>query len=635
MKKILPLLPLFLLTLCGFLASAHAELRLATIFQDRMVLQREKPLPIWGWAEPKQSVTVNFAGQKKSAQADENGRWQVDLDALEASSKGQSLNVEAGTESKSLNDVLVGEVWICAGQSNMARPLRNDSFDYPFFKDYSEDAEYPGIRIFDVPTYSSATPLDDFDPQIQGSASWQILSKATSMQTMSIAFFFAKDLHKTLGVPVGLVQVAVSGTPLTAWMAKETFDATAAEVPGLPNYSKAFEEADQKLAKAKLSYKDWAGLETELAAWRKDPKGRWPGSNSIIPDFPAVLYNALIHPLAPMAFRGVLWHQGESGPGSKHKELFVANVAQWQKLFGQDFYFIWGSLTRKTATAPPLLPSMEIARMVNEEFLLASQDFGPEGRGVLVNFLDLGNSTTHWAMKEEAGQRMAGAALARIFGKPETVFTGPELVEASIDGDKVRAKFRHIGGGLVYEPSVNGISGFVMEGKSGEMVWANVAIDGDTVVFSHPDIKTPANVSYGWHNNPHETLFNKEGFPAFSFRAVPRTLVKKGTPSTPLVEIVSPAPNVELNVSHVRREGYLFNVVQLKSSGGTATVRAYVPSDWKEATVTSKGSPVETGPIQTDAGGDRFYEMTTEINGPDIQVSNAAKVPDFSKIHRF
>jgi len=633
MKKFLPVLLLF--ALCGFSATATAELRLATIFQDRMVLQREKPLPIWGWAEPKQSVTVSFGGQQKSAQADENGRWQVNLDALEASTEGRPMTVQAGSESRELKDILVGEVWICAGQSNMARPLRNDSFDYPFFKRYSEDAEYPQIRFVDIPTYASLKPIDDLDPEVQGKATWEILSKGTSIKVMSLGFFFAKDLNKTLGVPVGLVQVAVSGTPLTAWMASGTLDATAAEFPDVSNYSKAFAGAEQKLAKAKLSYTDWAGLEAELTAWRQAPNGRWPGSNAVIPDFPAVLYNALIHPLAPLAIRGVLWHQGESGPGNKHKELFLANLAQWQKLFGQDFYFIWGSLTRKTSSAPPMQPSQQNWSNVNEEFLLASQTFGPGSRGVLVNFFDLGNYGTHWAMKEKAGQRMAGAAYARIFGKPETVFTGPELLEATIDGEKVRAKFRHIGGGLVYEPSMDGISGFVMEGKSGEMVWANVAIEGDTLIFSHPDVKTPANVSYGFHNNPHETLFNKEGFPAFSFRAVPRVSANKGTPGNPLVELVSPSPNVQLSISHVRRDGYLFNVVHHKGPQSAATVRVYLPSEWKEATVTSNGEPVETGPLQTGPDGSRFYEIPAEANGPAIQVSNAANIPDFSAINRF
>jgi len=621
--------------ICAFSSSALAELRLASVFKDHMVLQRQKPLSIWGWAEPNQTIGVSFGGQEKSTQADENGRWQVEFAAFEASTDGRSLSVQAGSESKEIKDVLIGEVWICAGQSNMARPLFNDSIDYPFFKNYTEDAEYPQIRFIDIQTYASTTPLNDLDPQIQASAQWQILNKNSSLKTMSIAFFFAKELNKTLGVPVGLIQVAVSGTPLTSWMAKETFDSTAAEFPDLPDYNKAFEAAEEKLANASLSYPDWAGLQTELEAWRKSPKGRWPGFNGIIPDYPAVLYNTLIHPLAPFAIRGVLWHQGESGPGLKHKERLLANIAQWQKLFGQDFYFIWGSLTRNTSTSPPLQPSMDASAGMDEEFLLASQAFGPDGRGVLVNFSDLGNSTTHWAMKEEAGKRMAAASYARIFGKAEVVFTGPELITATIDGDKVRAKFGHTGGGLVYAPSVNGISGVVLEGKSGEMVWANVVIEGDTAVFSHPDITNPSNVSYGWQNNPHETLFNKEGFPAFSFRAVPRTRINKGTPGTPLVEMVAPAKGVELSINHVRRDGYLFNIVQRKAPNSNTTVRVFIPAEWKAASVTSRGASIETGPIQNNAEGIRFYEIPAEINGPDIQVSNADKIPDFSKIHRF
>jgi hypothetical protein len=155
------------------------------------------------------------------------------------------------------------------------------------------------------------------------------------------------------------------------------------------------------------------------------------------------------------------------------------------------------------------------------------------------------------------------------------------------------------------------------------------------VILSHPGVKSPANVSYGWHANPHETLFNKEGFAAFSFRAVPRVGVNKQPPGTPLVEMIAPAKGVELSVNHVRQNGYLFNVVHRKAPEGAITVRAHIPADWKEATVTSKGAVVDAGSLQTDASGNRFLEIPTVINGPDIQVSNAANIPDFSRIHRF
>lgn len=615
-----------------------AALRTAHVFQDHMILQRDKPLPVWGWSDPGTSVAVSFAGQEKSGKADDKGYWRVSLEALPASAEGRVLKVISGSDSITLSDVLVGDVWLCAGQSNMARPLRNCSFDYPFFKKYTEDAEYPQVRFFDCPTYVADKPLDDLDPILQKKAVWKAVDKNTSLDVMSMAFFFSKELNKKLDVPVGLLQVAVSGTPLTAWMAGETFDALAAESPDLPNYQAAFVAKDADLAKVKDGFKSWAEFAAANAAWKANPTGPWPGSGpvgGVLSDYPGVLYNALIHPLAPMGIRGVIWHQGESGPGEKHKERLMANIQQWRKLYGQDFFFIWGSLTRNTGTPPPMAPALTPDNL-NEEFLLASQSFKPEDRAVLINFADLGNTATHWARMEEAGQRMARAAFASVYEKPETIFTGPELVEAKIEGSKIRARFRHLGGGLVYEPSVDGISGFVIEGGASGLLWADVAVDGDTVVISHPEVASPVNAYYGWHNNPHETLFNKEGYPAYAFRAVPRVrFAGKGTPDPfPLAQLVNPPAKMDLNVSHVRRNGYVFNAVLLKGSG-SVTVRAHLPKEWKGAVVTSKGQPLEVGALQTDASGIRYYEFTTEANGPWIIVANSENTPDFSTIDRF
>lgn len=631
-----PLPRLLLLSILGFALPVRAELRVAHVFQDHMVLQRDKPLPVWGRADAGASVKVGFAGQEKSAKADGKGYWKVVFDPLAASAQGRPLRIIAGSESLALEDVLVGEVWVCSGQSNMARRLRNDAMNYPWFKEYTKDAEYPAIRFIDYSTHASAIPLADFDPVVHRDTHWQVLGESTAFEVMSLGYFFAKDLNRTLGVPVGLVQVAVAGTPQTSWLARETLDAVAAEFSSSPGHEVLWARAQENLGKGKEGYKDWAGFEAAETAWKTNPIGRWPGANFHIPDYPGVLYNALVHPLAPLAIQGVLWHQGEGGPAVNHRERLLAMVADWRKLFGQEFFFIWGSMSRNTGAPPPLAEDQQSFRgAVNEEFLLASQTFGPNGKAVLVNFFDLGNQSTHWARKEEGGHRMAGAALAEVYGKPDIIYTGPELVEAKIDGATVRAKFRHTGGGLVYEPSVEGISGFLLEEKGAvqELRWANVVIEGDTVVLSHPDVKKPTNAYYGWHSNPHETLFNKEGFPAYPFRAVPRVLGAKGKTAAPLVELLNPPPKTALNVSHVRRHGYLFSVTQDKGSG-KATVRARIPREWKGATIELNGQPLHVGAEQTDADGYRFHEFVVDINGPGIVVADTANPPDFSGIKR-
>lgn len=624
----------FVATLLFCSLSARAELRLAHIFQDHMVLQREKPVPVWGWTVPGETVTVRFAGQEKTGQADDKGYWKIIIDPLMASSEPRKLIVSIGNQQSAIDDVLVGEVWLCAGQSNMARPLRNDSMEYPVFKQYPDNADYPQIRFINYSTHAAETPLADFDPAVQRDVHWQILSKATALDVMSIPFFFSKELNKKLDVPVGLVQVAVSGTPQTAWMAKETLDAVAEKYSGSQDYKTLFTAAEEKLGKGKEAYKTWAEFTKTEADWKARLSGRWPGGS--VSDHPAVLYNALVHPVAPLALRGVLWHQGEGGPFANHSERMQAQIAQWRELFGQDFYFIWGTLGRNTGTPPPINPAVASHRSnIDEEFLLASQAFGPDGKAILVNFFDLGNNVTHWGMKQAAGLRMAGAALSNIF-KQSAVYTGPEMVEAKIDGATVRIKFKNTGSGLVYEPSIDGISGFILEEEGKEPRWAEVAVKDDTVILSHPDIRKPSNAYYGWHSNPHETLFNREGYPAYRFRAVPRKAWTARGPADemPLVAITNPSGKAALNVSHVRRHGYLFNVTENRGSG-TATVRVLIPGEWKEAVITSIGKPVSAGSEQTTASGLRFYEFSVDINGPDIAVSDAENPPDFSTVKRF
>ena len=629
---------LFTLTLLvGTALSTMAALRPALVFQDHMVLQREMAVPVWGWAEPGADVKVTFAGQEKSSKSDDKGYWKVVLDPLKTSAEGQPLQISSGSETLTLKDVLVGEVWVCSGQSNMARTLKNDAFEYPRFNDYAKDAEFPTVRVIRIATHASDAPLGEFDGAVNKETKWQVLNSNSAMEVMSLAFFFAKDLNKKLGVPIGLVQVAVAGTPQTSWLAREILEEAAAKFEGSPSYETVFARAQENLGKGKETFKDWEGFKAAEAAWRANPTGRWPGTTLAVPDYPSVLYNAMIHPLAPLAFRGVIWHQGEGGPAARYRERLQAQVADWRKLFGHDFHFIWGSMTRFTSVPPPLGADQQSFRgAVDEEFLLASRDFGPDGKATLVGFFDLGNFGTHWARKEEGGLRMAGAALATVYGKPETIFTGPELVEAKIEGAAVRAKFRYVGGGLIHEPSLDGISGFLIEekGASPELRWADVKVEGDTVLLSHPDVKKPTNAYYAWHSNPHETLFNKEGYPAFPFRMVPRSYSARGTAGPPLVEMLNPPEKAFVNVSHVRRHGYIFSPVQLKASG-TVTVRAALPREWKGATVTSQGKPVETGELKTNAEGWRYFEFVVPFNGPDIIVADSANPPDFSGVERF
>jgi sialate O-acetylesterase len=340
-----------------------AELRLAQPFQNHMVLQRQMPVPVWGWTDPSKTVTVKLGDQSATATSDGTGYWCAKLPAMEANSTGQTLTVTDGAKTITLNDVLVGEVWFCAGQSNMARPLKEEMIENPQAPKefYTTDLDYPLVRFINYPNAASDTPLTDMDPVIDGKAAWQPFSATTSGDSMVMAFFFGRSLFKDLQVPVGLVQIAVSGTTQTAWAPKDVLDSVKADGARTFTYDDCFDAQEKALAAGKDPYKSWADWKTAEAAWRANPTGRWPGSLTIL-DYPGVLYNALVHPLAPMAFRGMIWHQGEAGPAPMYGARMVAMVNAWRKDYGQNFWFITGTMTRFTTKGPPLVPAAESLR---------------------------------------------------------------------------------------------------------------------------------------------------------------------------------------------------------------------------------------------------------------------------------
>ncbi|MFV0338634.1 MAG: sialate O-acetylesterase [Chthoniobacterales bacterium] len=620
-----------------FASCAFCEVSAGGIFSDNMVLQREMPCPVWGWADPGQTINLQFADQKKSTVADKDGRWQVTLDAMPASKEGRTLEIRSDATSLKFENVLVGEVWLCAGQSNMARTLGKDAFDYSQFRNYPKDAEYPEIRFFSCPPGASDKPLADFPGDKK---KWTILSSSSANQMMSIPFFFAKLLAHDLNVPVGMIQAAVSGTPLTTWMSREALESTAAEIDGLPGYAELVSQSAQRLAKKKGSIKSWEDFIQAEEKWKVDGKGKWPGAGTVIPDFPTVLYNTKIHPLEPLAIRGVLWHQGEGGPLENYKERLLAMVADWRKAFGQDFYFIWGSLSRNTSVSVPLSPQVKMAHRssVNEQFLLASQATTDSDKMILVNFVDLGNSSVHWGLKEESGLRMGEAALTMVYGKNPTIFTGPELESGEIKGKDVILKFRHIGEGLVYEPSIDGISGFIIESGSPSpgLYWADVKVSENTVVLSNPNVDTPINAYYSTGQNPHETLFNKEGFPAYPFRLKRERPTAKESEAPFLVELINAPTSVALNLNHVRRNGYIFYLKSgKKDSPSSVKTRIRFPKEWKKAFVRIGENTLKSIETQVDESGYRYADIEVPSDLTRVEVFSSENPPDFSGIDRW
>lgn len=611
----MPVRLVFLLALVT--AASAADLRLAKVFQDHAVLQTGMPAPIWGWAEPGATISVAFAGQTVTATAGENGRWQATLAPLAVATTPANLVVTSGDRTLTCADVLVGEVWLCAGQSNMARSFDNEAAEYPQLKERRGTTDLPLLRAFRLPAYASATPRDDIDPATQGSASWAVCSDATAGSIFASPFFFAQRLTAERGVPVGLIQVAVSGTTQTAWCAPEVLDACAAGGVD-PSYDQALTQAEAGLVRAKAPFATWAAFEEVDAAWHADPKGRWPGGLPAC-QFPGVLFHAQILPLAPLAFRGALWNQGEAGPSNGYARRLHAMVQDWRKRFGHDFHFIFSSLGRGSSTPPPLEPVLGsfYRSAVTHQLGEAQTLFGDSG--TWVDIADLGNSETHWGRKDAAGRRYADAALSRVYGK-SVDFSGPLLVETTAAPGRWTLRFTRSGGGLRYAASLGGATGFVLQ-QGEESRWiAPVEVTADTLVFADEALDQPATIiAYGRHPNPHETLHGGSGLPASAFvagEAAPRL----GKDTAPWISLVD-GGKAKLHVAEVRATYVVVSAIQLRGEG-TATVQMTLPQEWDGvAARDADGGPVE---ISALGGGDQppGVRVTVTVGGPAVVIAS-------------
>ncbi len=614
-----------------------AEARLAQIFQDNMVLQQNAPVPVWGWAGPGTKVTVRFAGQQAEAQADTDGYWKAVLSPLVASSEGRSLEARIGGTTVTRANVVVGEVWLAAGQSNMnhAGPDRASGY-YP--RDVLTAPGRPDVRITRHGDGASLRPLNEVDPVFRRDAPWVILRGDAVIESLDLPTAFARLLRDRLDVPIGIVHVSVSGTNQGAWMSRETLE----EFPGSGKFGDYYQErlaghaAD--LAEKGKTVKSWADFERAMEVWRKNPRGRSP-ANSAIVNFPTALYNTRVHPLAPFALQGVIWHQGEAGPGGPYGSRLAAMARQWREHFGQDLFFIWGTLTRDTSASPRIAPQPTwfYRSSTNDEIRKAREAFGGDPRTALVELYDVGDHETHFLQKNEAGRRYALAALSGAYGKDD-VFSGPILTDAKIMGDKAVVRFERVGEGLVFQSSLDGISGFYVKGKTGEYRWATVTVTSrDAIEISHPDVSEIAAIGYAVNDNPHETLFNSAGFPASPFKLhmdrIPWSGQAKGMPLVALEN--SAAAKTTVSVTHVRRGGYAFQLLAKRGApqGGAVKLRAWLPAEWRAWIVESDNARIEARKETVE--GRSFATFAAPVDGAWIIVAEKGRAEEFRKIDRY
>jgi len=487
---------LLLLPLAGALSAA---VKLPSVISDHMVLQEGIPVRIWGTADSGESVRVDFQGQSVSVKASANGKWEAWLKPLIAA--GPLEMTIAGTNTVVIRDVLVGEVWLGSGQSNMEFVLANaNNHDEEIAR-----ADYPLIHLFHVKKAESDQPLEDV------AGTWEVCSPASIPRFSAVEYFFGRHLHQALHVPMGLIESDWGGTPAQSWTSRQALEADPALKfilddwdRTLSNYPAAKEAYDKRL-------ESWNQAASAAKAEGKTPPPRpnappGPGHQNT----PAGLYNAMIAPLTPYGIRGVIWYQGESNASEAHayryRRLFGAMIQDWRNRWGQgDFPFLFVQLANYQSNQwwPVLRESQtETLRLRNTGMALA---------------IDIGESKDiHPKNKQDVGKRLALSALHVAYQRP-VEFSGPLFSQATPEGSQIRVWFTHAD---EMQPKGGGpLTGFTIAGADGNFVPADARIEGNTVVVSSSQVSVPTAVRYAWADDPKCNLVNQAGLPAVPFRS--------------------------------------------------------------------------------------------------------------------
>jgi sialate O-acetylesterase len=493
-------------------APAIADVRLPHVLGDHMVLQCGRPVPIWGWAEPGEQVTVKLGEQTAAAKADEKGAWLVKLPEQKAG--GPVELVITGKNTIRLTDILIGEVWVCSGQSNMEMGLG-------VVKDGAQEvaaAKYPNIRLFHVPKRPGGQPMPDVNaawlpctPENVSAGEWGGFS--------AVAYFFGRELHNELKVPVGLIDTSWGGTLIEPWTPPVGF----AAVPALKAIQEQVEKANadyrKSLSVALDPIEKWAQATRKALSASADlpPSPEWPQHPLCSSGLPTGLYNGMIYPLLPFAIRGAIWYQGESNAteGMLYFEKMKALIGGWRSVWGEgDFPFYFAQLAPFRYSIhwqnfPPAgLPTLWEAQV-------AALSIPNTGMAVLTDISNLDD--IHPANKQDVGKRLALWALAKDYGRKDLVYSGPLYKSMAVEGKQIRIKFDYVGGGLAARDG-KPLTWFEIAGADQKFVKAEAKIDGETVLVWSDAVATPAAVRFGWNMEAEPNLMNKSGLPASPFR---------------------------------------------------------------------------------------------------------------------
>ncbi|MGA2229325.1 MAG: sialate O-acetylesterase [Tepidisphaeraceae bacterium] len=493
---------LALLTVLAVTLSAGADVKPAAFFSDHMVIQQATPVPVWGVADPGEQITVSLGDSKATATAGADGHWMARLPEQTAGDAPLEMTI-AGKNSLTIHDVLVGEVWVGSGQSNMVFPVSKSHGSYAGLLNEEQEiaaANYPHIRMF------TPRSVKAYEPQTSVQGQWEVCSPQTVPAWSAVGYLFARNLQKELKVPVGVVTLAFGASTAEAWVSREKLASDPLLKPMLDGFdaSEKFYRANPQAPAAQAPPRPWPMNKTGARPTRQtDP----------VQDQhePTVLFNAMINPAIPYAMRGVIWYQGESICGGQagvdlYPHVQAALIQDWRARWGEgDFpFFIVQLPGQKNLSNNPLVREGQAAvlSLPNTEMAVT---------------IDIGEANNvHPHNKEPLGDRLTRIALAKTYGR-DIEYSGPRYESMTIEGSAVRIKFSHLGGGLVAKGGA--LKWFQIAGADQKFVDADAQIDGDTIRVTAASVPSPQAVRYAWDDFPDGcNLYNAADLPAAPFR---------------------------------------------------------------------------------------------------------------------
>lgn len=492
---------LLVFSVCFF---TQAQIKLPAIFGDHMVLQQKQDNPVWGWASPGEMIKVSINGQSHSTKANQKGEWRIMLRPVQVGGP-YKLRIEGDDSRFYFDDVLVGEVWICSGQSNMEWPIsRTNSSELATLT-----SNYKNIRLITVPRVGTQEPQDDFNGE------WSISSPESIEDFSAIGYFFGRSLHHALDVPIGLIDNSWGGSAAEAWVNKDKMleDGNFTELMSWWQEQEEDYDFDALLAEWKQEAAEWDATDEDS---RVEDRPRRPRNLMTGNHRPGNIYNGVLYPTIGYGIKGVIWYQGESNAGRayEYRHLFPMMIQHWRDEWEQgDFPFYYVQLADFQAELTE--PEESTWAELREAQTMTMDKLKNVGQAVAI---DVGEGRDiHPRNKQTVADRLARWALAKDYNK-DIIFSGPTYKSMKIEGNKITISFDNVGSGL-YSFDTRDPQGFIITGEDQKFVNADAKIisKNEIEIWSEAIIN-PVAIRYAWAQNPICNMYNREGLPMTPFR---------------------------------------------------------------------------------------------------------------------